>query len=772
MNNLKRFLSALLLMPAFLFAQVPNMDHYQTAKSNGPLPNDFLISTTKKYELDKQKIDSSGDKKMQKAEDAFYLQTNYSLDQMRFGGQVLVNDTMGIYVNRVADSLLLKQDPDLRHHVKFYVIRAEEVNAFTTDQGAIFVTMGLLTRLSNEAELAYVLAHEVIHYKRHHVLIGYKESVKAQEGLGQYEQTTFENRFLKRHRYARSQESQADEEGFDLLVNSNYDPHAAIAAFDILALADFPFADTLFQKSFFETNYLRFPSKYIEDTVKAIKMQDEDEDDDLATHPSVYKRRKAIMHKFAKLSGADTTGKLFLNSQDMFWRVKAMARFEEITEHIANGEFSEAIYSDYAEQKIYPDNPYLKKEMVRCMYASVIKKNRAFGDGDLAELLAAIFSGVYGDDDKPVGEQGRLKEFVSQTDAAGWNVAALKYAWQVHLEYPDDKDVTEWCAGLFRELAMKNDVRLKDFQGSDSTFIAVGNKVLEDTALARKVKGNFPAARFQAAIDHLDRDSLSNYNYWQFAFIDELKDSSFVQMFRAADLYADSIDLDDSLWYEKSRRERKDIKAQNHEEYYGTQGLTKVVAVNPVYIAYDDRDENSDINVLASLNGRDQLINEMKLSAGKCNLDLTFLDENYLDTGSADRFNDLSVASQWFNQRQDYGDNQILPFPQEEMKAMAAKYGTKYFMWSAYLTYTSKRGGTAWRILSLAALPLAPHILYHLFTPQQDVYYVAIIYDVTTGKPVFAQRTEMTNQRPTDARIRMHVFDLMRQLTLPKKNKN
>src|ERR1041385_4536956 len=121
----------LLLCPTLVFAQVPNMDHYQPAKSNGPLPNDFLISTTKKYELDKQKIDSSGDKKMQKAEDAFYLQTNYSLDQMRFGGEVLVNDTLGMYVNRVADSLLLKQDPDLRHHVKFYVIRAEEVNAFT-----------------------------------------------------------------------------------------------------------------------------------------------------------------------------------------------------------------------------------------------------------------------------------------------------------------------------------------------------------------------------------------------------------------------------------------------------------------------------------------------------------------------------------------------------------------------------------------------------------------------------------------------------------------
>ncbi|HET6990948.1 MAG TPA: M48 family metallopeptidase, partial [Bacteroidia bacterium] len=217
MNNPRFSLLLFVLLPAFLFAQTPstqpNLDNYQSALSNGPLPKEFLISTADKYEADKLKIDQGEDKKMQKAEAQFYMQTNYSVDQMRFSGEVLVNDSMSLYINRVADSLLLKQDPELRHKLNFYLLRSPAVNAFTTDQGIIFVTVGLLTRLHNEAELAYVLAHEVIHYKRHHVLVGYVEGVKAQEGIGQYDQTTFENRFLKRHRYARSQESQADEEG-------------------------------------------------------------------------------------------------------------------------------------------------------------------------------------------------------------------------------------------------------------------------------------------------------------------------------------------------------------------------------------------------------------------------------------------------------------------------------------------------------------------------------------------------------------------------------
>lgn len=776
MINPRFSLLFLMSLPVLLLAQspstTPNLDNYQSAQSNGPLPKEFLITTAEKYEADKLKIDQSQDKKMQQAEEEFYLQTNYTVDQMRFSGEVLVNDTMSLYVNRVADSLLLKQDPELRKKINFYILRSSAVNAFTTNQGIIFVTVGLLTRLHNEAELAYILAHEVIHFKRQHVLVGYVESVKAEQGLGQYDQTTFENRYLKRHRYARSQESQADEEGFELFVNSNYDPHAAIGAFDILSWADAPFSDTTFTKSFFETDYFRFPSKFYVDTIKAIKPQDEDADDALATHPSVYKRRKVIVRKFGKLSGLDTTGKNYLVSESMFWRVKAMARFEECAEHTADAEFSESIYCNYAEQKIYPNNHYLDREMIRALYGSVIKKNRKYSMDDLAALFAAIFTGVMDDDEKPVGEQGRLSAFIKKSDAKGWNVAALSFAWKAHVLYPEDKDITQWCNGLFRELTVKNEIRMKDFPNSDSTFLVIGNKAMADSTIARKIKVDSPVERFQAGIDHLDRDSLDHFHYWQFAFVKEMNDSSFVQAFRIAEHFADSVVVSDSLWYEKSNHEQEKIRSAKKKALSSPQGISKIVAVNPIFVAYDETGDNQEVDVIPSLQGNDQLIGEMNESAKKVNLDLQILDSDELDTGSIERFNDLVTAREWFTQRQEYNDNQILPYPQEKMKVLASKYGTNYFMWSAYLVTKSKRKHTFFRILSLAALPIAPHIAYRLATKQEDVLYVAIIYDVVSGKPIFVQRTEMKNQKATDSRMRLHVFDLMRTITSPKKNKS
>ncbi|HLG02282.1 MAG TPA: hypothetical protein VI731_01725, partial [Bacteroidia bacterium] len=402
-----------------------------------------------------------------------------------------------------------------------------------------------------------------------------------------------------------------------------------------------------------------------------------------------------------------------------------------------------------------------------------IQKNRMYNYEDFAALMEAIFSGHMGgddDDEKPVGEYGRLRMFVSKADAKGWNVASLKYAWEAHKMFPDDADITLWCAGLFRELAVKNELRLDDFATHDSLFYQVGDKAAGDSVVAKKIKSNTPQGRFQAAIDHLDRDSLKNFHYWQFAFIEEMKDSAFVKMFRVSVAYADSIELEDSLWYDKSKREKRMVAKEYKQNIYGPQGIDRLVAVNPVYVVYDYRNETSEVDVRKTLAGRDELVSEMEESASTTGIALQLLDAKGMNTTNVDQFNDLMVVSEWFDQRSDYNDNQILPYPQGEMKALAEKYGTKYFMWSAYITSTEKRGGLFFRALSLAFAPLAPQIAYKLLTPRQNVYYIVIVYDITTGKPVFIQRTEMNDQQPTKDRMRLHVFDLMRTLSKPKKS--
>lgn len=772
---LKPFVNSLLfwLVPFAVFAQqTPNMDNYQPARSTGELPPDVLQTTTEKYEKSKAKINTGLSEELQKAEDNFYLQTNYAVDQILHSGAILVGDSMGMYVNRVTDSLLA-DDPETRAQINIYILRSTVVNAFATDRGSIFITIGLLTRLHNEAELAFVLAHEIVHYKRRHVLTGYIEGVQMQEGQGKYDQTTAEYRFLKRHSYSRSQETQADEEGFDMLVASNYDPHAAMGAFDILSTAEFPFTDTLFNKSLFEDPHFVFPSKYYADTAKPYKIDDDDEDNDLATHPSVPKRKKNMKKRFAKLGGADTTGKAFLVSETLFYRVRAMAMFEEAALHTNDGEFKEAVYINQSIQKTFPANYYLEKEMVRALYGVTVKKNAGFSFDDFAALLDALFSGEMEDDDEsdvPTGQQARTKSFISKSDRDGWNIAAVKYAWKIHSKYPDDKDITMWTEGLFRELTAENDITIRDFQDNDSDFVRIGNMVMLDTALTHKLKADSPQARWQVAIDHLDQDSLGSVKYYEFAFVNELKDSSFVRMFKDAMEYADSLEAVENIEDELSTKEQNRIDKEKDEAFYGPQGLDKIVIINPIFQSYDSRIDNGQLDVRKSIEGRTEMMAAMQESAKTVGLKCDILDPENMDSSDAEKFNDLMILNDWFAQKGNFKEEDGLPVNQDQLNRIAEKYGTKYFMWCAYYTNREPRSGTIFRALSLACAPLAPLIAYRLATPREDVYFVAILYDITTGKAVWGVQREILKQKPTDARLKLQMYDMMRILASPKED--
>ncbi len=62
----------------------------------------------------------------------------------------------------------------------FDVIENEDVNAFSTPGGHIYVHTGLLKFVQSDHELAAVLAHEVAHASHHHMVY----LIKKQEGLG------------------------------------------------------------------------------------------------------------------------------------------------------------------------------------------------------------------------------------------------------------------------------------------------------------------------------------------------------------------------------------------------------------------------------------------------------------------------------------------------------------------------------------------------------------------------------------------------------------
>lgn len=86
----------------------------------------------------------------------------------RYGG-LYQNEELTRYVTLVGKTLAEVTDrPALEY--RFAILNNQEEHAFAAPGGFVFITIGLLQTLRNEAELAGILGHELAHINRKHLL--------------------------------------------------------------------------------------------------------------------------------------------------------------------------------------------------------------------------------------------------------------------------------------------------------------------------------------------------------------------------------------------------------------------------------------------------------------------------------------------------------------------------------------------------------------------------------------------------------------------------
>jgi len=100
------------------------------------------------------------------------------------GNYRLVDDEkMNRYVNLVGKAVALHGGrPEIIY--RFGVLDSDEINAFAAPGGYIFITRGALMKMDNEAQLAAVLAHEIAHIEKKHVVRELNIRGKEDSGAG------------------------------------------------------------------------------------------------------------------------------------------------------------------------------------------------------------------------------------------------------------------------------------------------------------------------------------------------------------------------------------------------------------------------------------------------------------------------------------------------------------------------------------------------------------------------------------------------------------
>jgi len=144
-------------------------------------------------------------------------------EDFRMAGLIYQDAELNSYLQEVTDNLF----PDFIGKINVQAFKSSSLNAFVMPNGNVYVNIGLLARMENEAQLASVLAHEGIHFTERHSLKS-NRSAKNTMGFG-----VFLNMATglpigsliaasSISGFSRSKENESDTMGFERLLDAGY----------------------------------------------------------------------------------------------------------------------------------------------------------------------------------------------------------------------------------------------------------------------------------------------------------------------------------------------------------------------------------------------------------------------------------------------------------------------------------------------------------------------------------------------------------------------
>ena len=150
-----------------------------------------------------------------------------------------LNARLSMLLNRFLPLL----DRPLPYEIK--IIRDEMINAFSLPGGTIYFTTGIIDFLRTDGEIAAIIAHELIHADKGHVMIQTARSSKislagllllvaSQGSVGPMILTNLAQ-IAVTNSYSRDLEREADREGFRILEGAGFPPAAMITALEAMA---------------------------------------------------------------------------------------------------------------------------------------------------------------------------------------------------------------------------------------------------------------------------------------------------------------------------------------------------------------------------------------------------------------------------------------------------------------------------------------------------------------------------------------------------------
>ena len=452
--------------------------------ASGEIPSDISTKTSIKVQNSIATTKSESDsKKSQKTEEQFLLKSNYLVDETFNSGRVIFGDDISKYVNNIANKLLTGND-NLKQELRFYVIRSNQANAFSTHQGAIFITSNLLARINTEDQLAFILSHEIAHYQKKHVFNKYLEASRV-INRKQLKYSSYDENIRKLSKFSKTFELEADAVGFQLFKKAGYSEKAAEEVFGILRTIDYPIDTLDIDLSFLELKGIPVNKTQKLSSLKPIKSDNQNWS---YSHPDIEER-------IQKISALYGSGELTKSDKSRYAIVKLSCFVESINQSIQSQNFIDALF----------DIAQLKRRGVQHSILTELSDKCYYG------LAVYTINGDYGHRfGSYQGKQGALSRFYKFFEEMSKEELTLFCSLKVSSKSPYSSESTKFILSEYFDTQITSEESLGKF---DNFETEPKNKLDSITALilkspvksvAYKSELNQTKNNFKAQVNHTD----------------------------------------------------------------------------------------------------------------------------------------------------------------------------------------------------------------------------------------------------------------------------
>lgn len=690
-------------------------ENFTPLKSEGVLPEIFTQNIRNVIKADITDLNKSKEKdKMIKT--VYLTEANYEIEKIVKSGNTLINDEITKYLNKLKD-IVLNNNAELKAKLNIFTLKSTVVNAYSYDKGYIFFDVGLIAQAESEAQLAYILCHEISHYTKRHNIQGYVKNRQLEKEV--YEGKSTDDIIIEKCQYSKENESEADMEGFKLFEGTNYNFIQAQKAFDVLQYAHLPFELIEFKKSFLETENLKLPAGYFLKEVSSIRNNGSD-DDTKSTHPNTVKRKAAIEDLIKARANEGRVNNIA--GEELFKYIRDLARFECCRLYLKNRDYPNALYAAYILREKYPDNKYLTQVISKCLYAITLYKK-----GDLRYGSDSYLENGISSYDKVESFPQQIYHLIEKMPENEWTIVSLNYTYRAHKKFESDSLLSRLSDSLFGLIGRTN-WGIVDFVRTNRK--EVKTEPVKDTTS--------PKSKTELIANLQKENNFKNYDtaYYKDAFVDLfMTDKEFARKFPTSGPTVSSSSGFSDYKPRSYSTSKKAMKKGNR--YKEMEKVSKVITLEPFYVIINTNEKISE-SVEAD-EKQEILINTINTCAGKQNFELVTLDPGLITATDVSKMNDYSVINDWIYERFDAYENSKSSVPilgTDEIRDITKKYGT---------THILKTG-----------------IGYVKGKKKYTVFYAAI-YDMRTNKMVYLKQ-EVFKGKPNKDLINAKMYQLFYEL--------